>query len=132
MIIWNSLKLQFPHIHGYLFIFKNTEIYLIKYKTHWKIVKTTFDKFFRCIRFTVSKYKSEDQEIYIIYIIFKYLGHKMSSSNYEICPATLVFNHFVADVVVKVWHKWFIILTWNLNPMRLGWTLLLLLLELDN
>ena len=28
MIIWNSLKL-FPHIHGYLFIFANTEIYVI-------------------------------------------------------------------------------------------------------
>ena len=28
MIIWNSLKL-FPHIHGYLFIFANTEISLI-------------------------------------------------------------------------------------------------------
>ena len=26
MIIWNSLKL-FPHIHGYLFIFANTEMY---------------------------------------------------------------------------------------------------------
>ena len=50
MIIWNSLKL-FPHIHGYLFIFANTEIYEMKYKTHWKIVKTTFDKFFRCIRY---------------------------------------------------------------------------------
>ena len=30
MIIWNSLKL-FPNIHGYLFIFANTEIYLIQY-----------------------------------------------------------------------------------------------------
>ena len=50
IIIWNSLKL-FPHIHGYLFIFANTEIYVIKYKTYWKIVKTTFDKFFRCIRY---------------------------------------------------------------------------------
>ena len=29
MFIWNSLKL-FPHIHGYLFIFENTEIYVIK------------------------------------------------------------------------------------------------------
>ena len=48
--IWNSLKL-FPHIHGYLFIFANSEIYVIKYKTQWKIVKTTFDKFFRCIRY---------------------------------------------------------------------------------
>ena len=28
MIIWNSLKL-FPHIHGYLLIFANTEIYVI-------------------------------------------------------------------------------------------------------
>ena len=28
MIIWNSLKL-FQHIHGYLFIFGNTEIYVI-------------------------------------------------------------------------------------------------------
>jgi len=28
MIIWNSLKL-FPHIHGYIFIFANTEIYVI-------------------------------------------------------------------------------------------------------
>ena len=28
MIIWNSLKL-FPHIHGYLFIFASTEIYVI-------------------------------------------------------------------------------------------------------
>jgi len=28
IIIWNSLKL-FPHIHGYLFIFANTEIYVI-------------------------------------------------------------------------------------------------------
>ena len=42
MIIWNSLKL-FQHIHGYLLIFANTEIYVIEYKTHWKIVKTTFD-----------------------------------------------------------------------------------------
>ena len=31
MIVWNSLKL-FPHIHGYLFIFANTEIYVIKKK----------------------------------------------------------------------------------------------------
>ena len=29
MIIWNSLKL-FPHILGYLFIFANIEIYVIK------------------------------------------------------------------------------------------------------
>ena len=28
MIIWSSLKL-FPYIHGYLFIFANTEIYVI-------------------------------------------------------------------------------------------------------
>ena len=42
MIIWNSLKL-FPHIHDYLFIFANTEIYVKQYKTHWKIVKTTFE-----------------------------------------------------------------------------------------
>ena len=28
MIIWNSLKL-FPHIHGYLFSFANTETYVI-------------------------------------------------------------------------------------------------------
>ena len=28
LIIWNSLKL-FPYIHGYLFIFANTEIYVI-------------------------------------------------------------------------------------------------------
>ena len=28
MIIWNSLKL-FPYIHGYLFVFANTEIYVI-------------------------------------------------------------------------------------------------------
>ena len=48
MIIWNSLKLL-PHIHGYLFIFANTEIYVIKYKTHLKIVETTFDKFFRAM-----------------------------------------------------------------------------------
>ena len=46
MIIWNSLKL-FPHIHGYLFIFANTEIYVKKYKT--QIVKTTFNKFFWCM-----------------------------------------------------------------------------------
>ena len=45
MIIWNCFKL-FPHIHGYLFSFANTEIYIKKYKTHWKIVKTTFDKIF--------------------------------------------------------------------------------------
>ena len=32
MIILNSLKLL-PHIHGYLFILANTEIYGIKYKT---------------------------------------------------------------------------------------------------
>ena len=31
MIIWNSLKL-FPHIHGYLFIFTNTEIYVYNIK----------------------------------------------------------------------------------------------------
>ena len=31
MIIWNSLKL-FPHVHGYLFIFANTEIYVISTK----------------------------------------------------------------------------------------------------
>ena len=42
MITWNSLKL-FPHIHGYLFIFANIEIYVI--------VKMTFDKFFRCIHY---------------------------------------------------------------------------------
>ena len=36
------LKL-FPHIHGYLFIFANIEIYVI--------VKMTFDKFFRCIHY---------------------------------------------------------------------------------
>ena len=48
MIIWISLKL-FPHIHGYLFIFENTEIYVKQYKTYWKIVKTTFHKFFRFI-----------------------------------------------------------------------------------
>ena len=36
MIIWNSLKL-FPHIHDYLFIFANTEIYVIKYKTIEKL-----------------------------------------------------------------------------------------------
>ena len=30
MIIWNSLKL-FLHIHGYLFIFANTEINVIYY-----------------------------------------------------------------------------------------------------
>ena len=35
MIIWNSLQL-FAYIHGYLFIFANTEIYKIKYKTHLK------------------------------------------------------------------------------------------------
>ena len=40
---------MFPHIHGYLFIFANTEIYVKKYKTHWKIVKTTFDIFFPCM-----------------------------------------------------------------------------------
>ena len=45
-----SLKL-FPYIHDYLFIFANSEIYLISYKTQWKIVKTTFDKFFQCIRY---------------------------------------------------------------------------------
>ena len=28
LYLWNSLKL-FPHIHGYLFIFANTEIYEI-------------------------------------------------------------------------------------------------------
>jgi len=44
--LWSPLKL-FPHIHGYLFIFEDTEIYIALYKTHWKIVKTTFDKFFR-------------------------------------------------------------------------------------
>ena len=33
MIIWISLKL-FPHIHGYLFIFENTEIYVKQYKTY--------------------------------------------------------------------------------------------------
>ena len=27
----------------YLFIFANTEIYVIQYKTHWIIVKTTFE-----------------------------------------------------------------------------------------
>ena len=43
MIIWRSLKL-FPHIHGYLFIFANTEIYV-------KLIEKTFDKFFRCIRY---------------------------------------------------------------------------------
>ena len=31
MILWNSLKL-FPHIHGYLFVFANAEIYVIKYE----------------------------------------------------------------------------------------------------
>ena len=36
MIIWNSLKL-FPDIHDYLFIFANTEIYVIKYKTIEKL-----------------------------------------------------------------------------------------------
>ena len=50
MIIWSTLKL-FPHIHGYLFIFTNTEIYVKYYKTHWKIVKTTFLKFFWCIQY---------------------------------------------------------------------------------
>ena len=30
MIIWSSLKL-FQHIHGYLFIFANTEIYVKHY-----------------------------------------------------------------------------------------------------
>ena len=40
---------MFPHIHGYLFIFANTEIYVKKYKTHWKIVKMPFDKFFQCM-----------------------------------------------------------------------------------
>ena len=45
MIMWSSLKL-FPHIRVYLVIFANTEIYVTKYKTHWKIVKTTLDKFF--------------------------------------------------------------------------------------
>ena len=34
-----------PHIHGYLSIFAITEIYVKQYKTHWKIVKTTFEKF---------------------------------------------------------------------------------------
>ena len=48
MIIRSSLKL-FPHIYGYLFIFANTEIYGKLYKIHWKSVKMTFDKFFRCV-----------------------------------------------------------------------------------
>ena len=29
--------------------FAITEIYIKKYKTYWKIVKTTFDNFFRCM-----------------------------------------------------------------------------------
>ena len=44
-----SIKL-FPHIHGYLFIFANTEIYV------------KFDKFFRCMAhsgFNCSKIKIE-------------------------------------------------------------------------
>ena len=48
MIIWSSLKLCL-HIRGYLFIFANTEIYVKNYTTDRKIVKTTFDKFFRCM-----------------------------------------------------------------------------------
>ena len=35
--------------YSWLFIFANTEIYVQYYKTHWKIVKTTFNKFFRCM-----------------------------------------------------------------------------------
>jgi len=32
MILWSSLKV-FPHIHGYLFIFANTEISVKQFKT---------------------------------------------------------------------------------------------------
>ena len=36
--------------YSWLFIiFANTEIYVKLYKTYWKNVKTTFDKFFQCI-----------------------------------------------------------------------------------
>ena len=33
----------------YLFIFANTKIQAKQYKTHLKIVKTIFDKFFQCM-----------------------------------------------------------------------------------
>ena len=38
MIIWSSLKL-FPHIHGYLFISANTEIYVKNIKPIEKLSK---------------------------------------------------------------------------------------------
>ena len=33
----------------FIFIFANIEIYTRYYRTHWKIVKTTFDQFFWCM-----------------------------------------------------------------------------------
>ena len=46
--------------------FAITEIYVKKYKTYWKIVKTTFDKFFRCIRFKgFTAWKSMSSEYWV-------------------------------------------------------------------
>ena len=56
MIIWNSLKL-FPHIHGYLFIFANTEIYVIMYKKLKNCQDETQDDVFVIKGFTVFQGK---------------------------------------------------------------------------
>jgi len=41
----------------FMAIFANTEIYVKQYKPHWKIVKTTFHKFFRCMAHLVFNCK---------------------------------------------------------------------------